>query len=85
VLDEESKRQVRELCDRIAKEPNGERFSLLVAELNRVFDIANIKADGENKDGGFASVAKVDDEALARGKRGTPTQAPDRRRKAPTY
>jgi len=59
VLDEGSKRQVRELCDRIAKEHNGERFALLVAELNRVFDTADIGEDGDRRYGGSASGEKT--------------------------
>ena len=84
MLDEESKRQVRELCDRIAKEQNGERFSLLLAELNRVFDRADIKADGEYEDGGPSAGGKTSNEALAPEKTGTAMEAADRRRKAPT-
>ena len=42
MLDEGSKGRVRELCDRIAKEPNPERFAKLVQELNEIFDSANL-------------------------------------------
>ena len=36
MLDEQTKRQVKELCDRIAHEQDPKRFTTLIAELNRL-------------------------------------------------
>jgi hypothetical protein len=36
MLDEQTKRQVKELCDRIAHEQDPKRFTILIAELNRL-------------------------------------------------
>ena len=41
MLDEASKRRVKELCDLIAKEQDHHRFSQLLAELNQVLDGSN--------------------------------------------
>ncbi len=38
MLTEESKKRVKELCDRIAKEPEHTRFLNLLSELNQVLD-----------------------------------------------
>jgi len=38
VLDDLSKKRVKELCDQIAKEQDHKRFSLLIAELNQMLD-----------------------------------------------
>lgn len=38
MLDDLSKKRVKELCDQIAKEQDHKRFSLLIAELNNVLD-----------------------------------------------
>jgi hypothetical protein len=37
-LNEQGERRVKERCDRIAKEQDRQRFSSLVAELNRLLD-----------------------------------------------
>ena len=38
MLDDLSKKRVKELCDQIAKEQDHKRFSLLIAELNDMLD-----------------------------------------------
>jgi len=38
MLDEESKRRVKELCNRIANEQDHKQFSVLIAELNQLLD-----------------------------------------------
>jgi len=38
VLDEVSKKRVKDLCDEIAKEHDHTRFSLLISKLNEVLD-----------------------------------------------
>ncbi len=40
MLDETSKRRIKELCNAIANESDHDRFSQLVGELNQVFDTA---------------------------------------------
>ena len=40
MLDDESKKRVKDLCDQIAKEQDRNRFSVLVAELNRILETA---------------------------------------------
>ena len=38
VLDDATKQRVKELCDMIAKEQDQTRFSMLISELNSLFD-----------------------------------------------
>jgi hypothetical protein len=44
VLDEASRGKVKHLCDQIAKEQDRDRFSVLVAELNRILEAADTRA-----------------------------------------
>jgi hypothetical protein len=46
VLDEASKRQIKHLCNLIANESDGDRFSQLVKELNQVFESAEPRSEG---------------------------------------
>jgi hypothetical protein len=56
VLDEASKRRVKDLCDLIAKEQDHHRFSQLLAELNQVLD----GSDLSSKDGNPTSSTPVE-------------------------
>lgn len=46
MLDEASRNKVKQLCDQIAKEQDRDRFSILVAELNRILEAADGQAAG---------------------------------------
>ena len=41
MLDEQSKQQLKSLCDRIAKEQDHEQFSVLIKQLNDLLDGTN--------------------------------------------
>ena len=43
MLNEQSKQQVKDLCDRIAKEQDHKQFSVLIAELNDLLDRSNLR------------------------------------------
>ena len=43
MLDEQSKEQLKDLCDRIAKEQDHKQFSLLLAQLNDLLDRSNLR------------------------------------------
>ena len=47
MIDEESKLRVKELCDQIAKEQDRNRFSQLIAELNRILETSGAR-QGDN-------------------------------------
>jgi len=56
VLDEVSKKRVKELCDQIAKEQDHKRFSVLISELNQVLDgMEPSLRRGEKSDGAARS------------------------------
>jgi hypothetical protein len=50
MLDEQTKRQVKELCDRIAHEQDPKRFTTLIAELNRLLDGTDASKKGAPPD-----------------------------------
>lgn len=49
MLDEASKIKVKHLCDQIAKEQDRDRFSSLVAELNKILEAAEARASDISK------------------------------------
>ena len=49
MLDEASKRRVKDLCDLIAKEQDHHRFSQLLAELNQVLDGSDLSSKDGNR------------------------------------
>jgi hypothetical protein len=46
MLDEQEKHQVKELCERIAKEQDHNQFSILIAQLNQLLEKSEIRTNG---------------------------------------
>ena len=60
MLDEASKRRVKDLCDLIAKEQDHHRFSQLIAELNQLLEASDLSS----RDGNPSRIAvPTDDKA----------------------
>lgn len=52
MLNEESRKRVKELCDQIAKEHDHGRFSQLISELNRILEASGARKEvSGNTDG----------------------------------
>jgi hypothetical protein len=45
MLDENEKQQVKELCERIAKEQDHHQFSMLIAQLNQLLEQSEVRTD----------------------------------------
>jgi predicted RNase H-like nuclease len=45
MLDEQEKHQVKELCERIAKEQDHNQFSMLIAQLNQLLEKSELRSN----------------------------------------
>jgi len=45
MLDEQKKHQVKQLCERIAKEQDHDQFSILIAQLNHLLEQSELRTD----------------------------------------
>ena len=45
MLDDQEKHQVKELCERIAKEQDHNQFSILIAQLNQLLERSELRTD----------------------------------------
>jgi hypothetical protein len=45
MLDEQEKHQVKQLCERIAKEQDHDQFSILIAQLNHLLEQSELRTD----------------------------------------